>query len=124
MRTRLALAAALLAALCSFSASAAMAWRAPTHRERRAITRVARGSSHAFPRKRVHVSRIHVSTLGPWATALIAIYFNHEPDDAIDVLHKVGHRWRLTRHSPGTFHEACGIGMPHRVQRDLELEVC
>ena len=104
-------------------AGAAGAWRVPTLSERQAITRVSKGTGHAGAGK-VHVSLIHVSTVGPWASAVIAVYFNGEPDDAIDVLHKVHGTWLLTKHSPGTFGEQCGIGMPRRDQRNLDFSGC
>jgi len=104
-------------------AGAASAWRAPTLSERQAIRRVAEGTGHAGAGK-VHVSDIHVSTVGPWSSAVIAVYFNGEPDDAVDILHKVHGTWLLTKHSPGTFGEQCGIGMPRKDQQNLGFSGC
>jgi hypothetical protein len=70
------------------------------------------------------VSDIRVSTVGPWASAVVAVYFNHEPDLATDVLHKMRGVWRLTKHSPGTLGEQCGIGMPHKDQQNLGFPPC
>lgn len=102
----------------------AMAWRPPSKTERAAIVRAAQGSPRAVPEKPVHVSDIRVSTVGPWAAATVTLYFGNEPDSALDVLREVHGKWTLTAHSPGTSMVQCGIGMPHRDQRNLGLEVC
>jgi hypothetical protein len=118
----LASAVCLLVAL--YTAAGAGAWRAPSGSERQAITTAAQGSPRATPEKRVHVSHIRISTVGPWASAVVTIYFGKAPDDAEIVLRKSHGRWRLTAHSPGTEGVACGIGMPHADQRNLGVEVC
>ncbi len=112
-----------VALLCLVLAASASAWRNPTSSERRAITRAAEGSSHAGSGK-VHVSEIRVSSVGPWASAVVTVYFNGTPDDAEAVLHKVHGVWRLTAHSPGTLGEQCGIGMPRADQRNLGFPPC
>jgi hypothetical protein len=104
--------------------TAAQAWRRPTSSERNAIASVARGTGHAGP-GRVEVKDIHVSTIGPWASAVVElVYTGQPPDDAEDVLHEIGGTWHLTKHSPGTFGEWCGIGMPVRDQRNLGFSRC
>lgn len=101
-------------------ASPAGAWRRPTASEKRAITRQAKHTPHhGSPKKKIHVSDIRVSTVGPWAIATIALYFNHRPLTAYAFLHKIGHRWHLSRGS-GTG-VSCNTGMPERVQEDLEV---
>lgn len=91
-----------------------MAWREPTRSERRAITDVAARASHAGSSK-VHVSDIHVSTVGPWASATLTIYLGKAPDNAVDILHKVQGRW--TNANVGTAGEWCV--MPGKDQRNL-----
>lgn len=62
------------------------------------------------------VSRIHVSTVGPWASATIAINVGAgAPDYATDILHNVHGRW--INAGAGTAGEWCV--MPHKDQRNL-----
>lgn len=96
-------------------ASSSMAWRPPVRGEARAITRAARETPTAYPNKTVHVSRIRVSTVGPWAAATITIYIRHSPDSATDILQKVGGRWVSV--GAGTSEEQCV--MPVKDQRNL-----
>jgi hypothetical protein len=35
------------------------------------------------------VSDVRISTVGPWASAVVTVYFDHDPDSAVDVLHRV-----------------------------------
>lgn len=111
-----------VAVLSLLFAASAGAWRRPTGKERRAITRVARETPHAGSSK-VYVSHIRISTVGPWASAEVKIFIQHSPDVAFDVLHKVRGSWRLTKHSPGTAGEWCGIGMPRKDMRNLGFGV-
>lgn len=122
-RYRCVLIGVAVAALCLSVVANAGASRRPTPRERRGITHAAKGSPHAGSGK-VRVSHIRVSTVGPWASAIVTIIVEHVPDRAIDVLHKVRGRWRLTKHSPGTAEVQCGIGMPRKDQRNLGFPAC
>jgi hypothetical protein len=108
--------AALVSAFCLTVAASALAWRSPTAGERTAITSAALRTPTAAHRK-VHVSRIRVSTAGPWASALVAVYFGQQPDYATDILHKVYGKWRVA--STGTAGEGCV--MPRQDQRSLGL---
>ena len=91
-------------------AASAMAWRPPTQSQRQAITRAA--MSTATPHKKVHVSNIRVSTVGPWASAGVTIY---PLGLSTDILHKVHRKWILA--SNGTAGEWCV--MPRKDQRNL-----
>jgi hypothetical protein len=104
-------------------AASATASRAPTPGERAAIARAARGTPHAAGTGPVQVSDIRVSTVGPWATAQITVHVGHEPDSALDILRYLSGQWRLTKRSPGTAAVSCGIGMPLKDQRNLQV-VC
>lgn len=106
---------AFVTVLCLTLTASAMAWRQPTRSERSAIVRAAGRTPHAFPHKKVHVSRIRVSTVGPWARATIAIYFGNVPDYATDILHKVHGRWIVA--NTGTAGEECV--MPRKDRRNL-----
>jgi hypothetical protein len=92
----------------------AMAWRHPNPSERRAIAGVASRSAHAGHSK-VSVSEIRVSTVGPWASATVTIYFGNSPDSATDILHKAHGKW--VNASIGTAGEWCV--MPIKDQRNL-----
>lgn len=120
---RLLLTGVAIAVMGLLFAASAGASRRPTRNERRAITRVAKRSPHAGSQK-VHVSHIRVSTVGPWASARVTIFVDRQADSATDVLRKVRGRWRLTKHSPGTVGEWCGIGMPRKDQRNLGFGSC
>ncbi len=96
--------------LCLTLAASAMAWRPPTRNERKAITQAA--ISTAAPHKKVHVSNIHVSTVGRWASAEVTIY---PLGTSTDILHKVHSKWILA--SNGTAGEWCV--MPRKDQRNL-----
>lgn len=111
---RLARCAVVLGLLCLIWTASAWAWRRPTVRERRAISQVAAHTPHAGPSK-VTVSNIRVSTVGPWASATVTIYFGSEPDNAVDILHEVDAKW--TNASDGTAGEWCV--MPRKDQRNL-----
>jgi hypothetical protein len=106
--------------LCVASASAS---RRPTPSERAAITRVAAATRHAGPGT-IYVEGVWVSTVGPWATAKNVLYVGGGDEYAFEILHKVNGRWRLTRHSPGTSGEQCGIGMPRADQVNLGFAAC
>jgi hypothetical protein len=97
--------------------ASAMAWRHPTASERGAITRAASRTPTSPPHKMVHVSRIRVSTVGPWASATITIYVGNVPDAATDILHKVHGKW--INAGAGTAGEQCV--MPLKDRRDLGL---
>jgi hypothetical protein len=97
------------------TASAAFAWRNPTRRERAAITKAAKRTPTSPPHKKVHVSHIHVSTVGPWASAKLTIYFGSMPDTATDILHKVRGKW--VNDGDGSAGEWCV--MPRKDQRNL-----
>jgi hypothetical protein len=101
-----------------------MAWRGPSRGERHAIVSAAQDAQRAEPTKPVHVSDIRISTVGPWASAAFTLYFGNEGDSALAMLRKVRGRWVITAHSPGTEGVQCGIGMPHKDQRNLGLGVC
>lgn len=94
-----------MTALCLTLTASAMAWRQPTRDERQAIAQAASRTPHTPADKKVHVSRIHVSTVGPWASAGITIYFGNTPDTAIDILHKVHGKWINV--TAGTSGEEC-----------------
>lgn len=72
----------------------------------------------------VRVSHIRISTVGPWGGGRVTIIVDGARDSATDVLRKVRGRWRLTKHSPGTAGEWCGIGMPRNDQRNLGFGSC
>ena len=111
--TRLRVVAAA-AVLVLVPVASALASRAPTAAERRAITRVAKRTPSA-QNKTVHVSRIRVSTVGPWARATITIFFGTAGGAATDVLHKVHGTW--VNAGAGTAGEECV--MPPKDRRDL-----
>jgi hypothetical protein len=98
----------------SLATPVALAWRTASARERRAITSVARQVPHAGSSK-VYVSHIRVSTVGPWASATITIYFGKEPDNAVDILHDTHGAWHNA--GLGTAGEWCV--MPAKDQRNL-----
>jgi len=95
--------------------ASALAWRHPTSSERSAITRAANRTPHAGSHKKVQVSNIRVSTVGPWASATVAIYFGKQPDQATAVLHKVHGKWVSA--GAGTAGEQCV--MPPKDRRNL-----
>jgi hypothetical protein len=107
---------ALVSAFSLTVAASALAWRSPTASERSAITSAALRTPTAAHEK-VHVSRIRVSTAGPWASASVAVYFGKQPDYATDILHKVHGKWRVA--STGTAGEGCV--MPRKDQQSLGL---
>ena len=111
---RAVLALAVVAVVLSLVAAVALAWRGPTGSERQAIAAVARRTPHAGS-SRVSVSHIRVSTVGPWASAVVTIYFGSEPDNAVDILHKVHGKWHNA--NIGTAGEWCV--MPVKDQRNL-----
>ena len=113
-RRRTATAALISVFLSLVFAAAATAWRNPTGHERRAITLVAVTAPHAGT-ARVHVSDIRVSTVGPWASATVTIYFGKTPDSATDILREHDGQWRNA--SLGTAGEWCV--MPAKDQRNL-----
>src|ERR1700730_11410886 len=94
--------------------ASAWGWRRPSANERRAIAAVARHVPHAGGSS-VHVSNIRLSTVGPWASATVTIYFANVPDSAVDILHRVHGAWHNA--SIGTAGEWCV--MPARDQRNL-----
>jgi hypothetical protein len=73
----------------------ALAWRQPTPSERRAITQAAEHASHEG-RGKIYVSKIRVSTVGPWASAELTKY-EPGPNRATDALHKVHGKWTNAR---------------------------
>lgn len=105
---------ALVALMLLAIACSAMAWQHPTAAERVAIKRVAKQAPHAG-NERVHVSMIRVSSVGPWASAQVTIYFGHAPDNAVDILHQIHGKW--TNASVGTAGEWCV--MPPKDRRNL-----
>jgi hypothetical protein len=109
------LAAAVVVVLWLALTASAMASRAPTAAERRAITKVASHAPNAAPGKKIHVSHIRVSTVGPWARATITIFFGGAPDNATDILHKVHGKW--VDAGAGTAGEECV--MPPQDRRNL-----
>ncbi len=109
------MAAAVVVALWLTPTASALASRAPTAAERRAITKVASHTPNAAPGKKVQVSRIRISTVGPWARATITIYFGNAPDTATDILHKVHGTW--VNAGAGTAGEECV--MPLKDRRNL-----
>jgi len=114
----LAVVAGLVVVLCLGAATSAMAWRKPTRSERSAIARAAR-QTPTVPNKTIHVRNIHVSTVGPWASAGVGIYFGKTLDSATAILHKVHGKW--INAGAGTDGEWCV--MPLRDQRDLGFPV-
>jgi hypothetical protein len=94
----------------------ALAWRQATAKERRSITSVARQAPHAGSSK-VYVSHIRVSTVGPWASATVTIYFGKEPDSAVDILNYIHGAWHNA--GVGTAGEWCV--MPAKDQRNLRF---
>jgi hypothetical protein len=99
--------------LCFVLAASAMAWRRPTQGERKAITQAVLSTS--APHKKVRVSNIRVSTVGPWASAAVTI----NPLTSTDILHKVHGKWIRARN--GTAGEWCV--MPRKDQRNLGFPV-
>jgi hypothetical protein len=110
---------AVVSLLCLTLTASALAWRQPTRNERRAITQTATHTLTSPAHKKVHVSKIRVSTVGPWASAQIAVYFGNVPDIATDILHKVHGKWRNA--SDGTAGEWCV--MPRKDRRNLGFDV-
>jgi hypothetical protein len=98
----------------SWSGAAASASRAPSPRERASIRQVGYRTPHAG-HSPVTVRNIRISTVGPWASATVVIYFGNMPDSAVDIFHYVNGRWRLA--SVGTAGEWCV--MPRRDQLNL-----
>lgn len=111
---RAALGTASTIALCVVLSAPAVASRRPTQWERQAITRVGERTPHAG-NSRVYVRNIRVSTIGPWASATLTIYFGEEPDNAIGIFHYKRGRWTIG--SVGTSGEWCV--MPAKDQRNL-----
>ena len=109
IRLLIALAAALV--LCLSLTAAATASRKPTASERKAITAAARRAPHAGTGK-VSVSRIRVSTVGPWASATLTLNVMGIDDNATDILHKVHGKWRSV--SVGTAGEECVMPLKDR----------
>jgi hypothetical protein len=90
------------------------AWRRPSFSERRAVATAASRVSHAGG-SNMHVSEIRLSTVGPWASATVTIYFGKLPDSAVDILHRVRGVWKNV--GLGTAGEWCV--MPPGDQRNL-----
>jgi hypothetical protein len=90
------------------------AWRRPSFNERRAVATAASRVSHAGSSS-VRVSDIRLSTIGPWASATVTIYFGTLPDNAVDILHRVRGVWKNV--GLGTAGEWCV--MPAGDQRNL-----
>ncbi len=112
-RQRLFAAAGVLLLGCAVFVAPAFAWRRPTASERAEIRATARRVAHAGGP--VHVSGIRLSTVGPWASATITIYFGNAPDSATDILRKTHGHW--TNASNGSAGEWCV--MPVKDQRNL-----
>jgi hypothetical protein len=109
------LACALAMLLVALGAAAsAWAWRRPNASERPAIVAAAKRTPHAGTSS-VHISEIRLSTVGPWASATVTIYFAGEADKAVDILHRVRGAWKNA--SVGTAGEWCV--MPVKDQRNL-----
>jgi hypothetical protein len=109
------LVAAVVGVLWLTLTASAMASRAPTAAERRAITKVASHAPNAAPGNKIRVSHIRVSTVGPWARATVTLFFGNVGDSATDVLHKVHGKW--VDAGTGTAGEECV--MPLKDRRNL-----
>jgi hypothetical protein len=112
MRLRRRLAPAIVVVLWLALTASAIASRAPTAAERRAITKVAIHAPNAAIGKKVQVSHIRVSTVGPWARATITLFFGSAPDSATDILHKVRGKWIDA--GAGTAGEECVMPLKDR----------
>lgn len=108
---------ALVTVLCLACAASAMAWRPATASERVAITKAAMSTPHAGGS--VKVTRIRVSTVGPWASATVTIEVGGSPDTAVDILHDVHGQWVYD--SVGTAGEWCV--MPRKDIQNLGFPV-
>jgi hypothetical protein len=85
--------AALVGLLFLTFTASAMAWRPPTRSERAAIARSATSFFQmSNPGRKLAVSAIHVSTVGPWATVVVTANFA-PPRSLTDMLQKVHGKW-------------------------------
>jgi len=103
------------------SASAALAARAPTERERHAITRAIKKSpkTQFVPDFKLAVRSIRVSTKGPWASATVGGQrrYRHEVQPARAGLRRLKGRWQLRSLGNGG-----GCDVPKRFRRELRLK--
>jgi hypothetical protein len=113
---RISCALALLAVLAA--AGPALASRAPSAAEQKAITKAVRANlikSGSPAAKSAVINGIRVSTKDAhWAMADVSA---PEADDAVVALQRKGGRW--TVRSLGTAQVQCGIGMPKSVMKEL-----
>jgi hypothetical protein len=100
------------------AASPALASRAPSGAEKRAITSAVRANlikSGSPAAKTAVINGIKISTKnGSWAVADVSA---PEADDAVVALRRVGRTWKVK--NLGTAQVQCGIGMPKAVQQEL-----
>jgi len=105
------------------AATPALAARAPSGAEKKAITSAIRTSlvkSGSPAAKSAVIDGIKVSTKSAgWAVADVSA---PEADDAVVALRKVGRAWKVE--NLGTAMVQCGIGMPKAVQKELFGSAC
>lgn len=109
--------AALLVAMGALSATA-LAHRAPTPRERSAITGAIRRSSETRMLPCFRVRGIVVSTVGPWARARVQPCNPARYDGADAVVRRAHGHWTLRE--LGTALVGCDV-VPRAVRRDLRI---
>ena len=108
-----------VALVLSVLTPAAGAHRAPTTRERSAISRALHASAAMRAVHCFHVREVVVSTVGPWARARVA-RCSGQGEHALSVLERRHGHWRVR--DLGTAGTGCTVAPP-RVRRDLRL-VC
>jgi len=97
--------------------AAAYAHRAPTAKERSAISRALHASTATRAVHCFHVREVVVSTVGPWARARV-VRCSGQGDNALTVLERQHGRWRVR--DIGTAGTGCTVA-PRRVRHDLHL---
>jgi hypothetical protein len=109
----------LPAALLLFVLAApAGAHRAPTAKERSAISRALHASAATKAVRCFHVRAVVVSTVGPWARARV-VRCSGGGDEALAVLELKRGRWHVR--DLGTSGTGCTVA-PRRVRHDLRLD--
>jgi hypothetical protein len=108
-------AAAVLLTLLTLPA-AALADRAPTKSEKRAIREAVRSSPRTDGFGCLRVTNIRISTKGPWSAG-VARPCKPSPDAVAVVLKKRQGTWRLQDIGNGQV----GCGAPKRVRKDLGI---